>query len=56
MDVLLVEQRAGRHQASSSTTLTRRIQETLGARNGFRVLPKRGGIVTSDQVRRLSAH
>lgn len=34
--------------------LTRQADTTLIARNGFRVLPQRGGIVTSDLVRRLS--
>jgi hypothetical protein len=34
--------------------LTRQADTTLIPRNGFRVLPARGGIVTSDLVRRLS--
>ena len=36
-------------------TLTRRLDlERLPIRNGFRILPKRGGVVTSELVERLS--
>jgi hypothetical protein len=35
-------------------TLTRPLPEPAKYRNGFRVLPKRGGVVTTELVERLS--